>query len=253
MQRFMIGTNYKSGSQIFTTVGFSTFTVPPDVFLVNAYCWGGGAAGATANGQSWGGGGGGFGYRLAAVVPGTTYSVFVGAGGANNGAAGGTSYFNSVGVVAGHGGGAGTNFTGGHGVGSLVSNGANGGGITYAGGEEFCHGDPSYNANYFFAYGGNGGKAGSFSNNFGVGGNGGQGGNSFSGGCLQQYYGYYGSWAPDPAIGPAPDPTIGPDGINYNAASAQFPGGGGGGEAFPGQANVYNGGAGARGEVWLYW
>jgi len=230
----MIGTNYKSGSQAFTTVGTFTFTVPPDVFLITAQCWGGGAAGSNIHDYPpmAGGGGGGFGYGSVAVVPGNTYTVVVGSGGnqylqVKNGS---PSYFNNVNIISG---GGGNGQTGGGGVGSLVSNGANGGNGDSNSGTDSCFlgfnewGVPQWAYyDYYWWNGGAGGKAGTVSG-YGVGGNGGTGGNYSYGGCDQITY------------------------ANY-AGNGQIPGGGGGGGASTNQ-ETYWGGSGARGQVTLTW
>jgi hypothetical protein len=74
------------GAQTFTTSG--TFTVPTDVFLVEAEVQGGGGSGngcqATSTGETFsgaGGGAGGYGRVFVPVTPGQTITVTVGAGG----------------------------------------------------------------------------------------------------------------------------------------------------------------------------
>jgi len=253
-QRLMIGTNYKPGSQTFTTVGSHYFHVPPDVFLITAYCWGGGAQGHPANGSGAmrGGGGGGFGYGLVAVVPGTAYLVVVGGGGnhpapgwSSGSDAGGTSYFIGSHIVAGNGGGQhGYRYEGGGGVGLLVINGANGGNFTNSSYTQYC--GTACCDEYGWEYdtyatvtnwlGGAGGKAGNTPSS-GPRGNGGNGGTSYSGGC-------YGGSGGSPATQP----------LSYQPeyeGTSRSPGGGGGGEAY--NQWGWNGGAGARGEVTLNW
>ena len=62
----------------FTNPGLGHWTCPAGVTSVFAECWGGGAAGAAGGG---GGGGGGYGSGTVSVTPGTTYHLWVAAGG----------------------------------------------------------------------------------------------------------------------------------------------------------------------------
>ena len=76
--------------QIITTVGSSSFTVPPYVYKLKITCIGGGGGGGTGPIQSGlyvagaGGGGGGASVGIFSVSPGTLYTVQVGAGGVYN-------------------------------------------------------------------------------------------------------------------------------------------------------------------------
>ncbi|MCC9072595.1 T9SS sorting signal type C domain-containing protein [Flavobacterium sp. F-65] len=141
---FFIFTCIYSWSQTtntFTTSG--SFTVPAGLTLLTAECWGAGGAGAGTNTSNSAGGGGGGGYSVASisVVPNSSISYVVGAGGTggNNAGPNGTaSSFSSVSANGGAGGGAGgaggvggvgTSFSGGKGAnGSLVL------GLIYSGG-----------------------------------------------------------------------------------------------------------------------
>jgi len=94
----------------FTTVGTTTWTCPTGVTTVTVQCWGGGGGGGgvatTSNTASGGGAGGSYSSNTVTVVPGTTYSLTVGAGGtagANTGTSGGTggsSTFNVTSIIA---------------------------------------------------------------------------------------------------------------------------------------------------------
>ncbi|MBX9806497.1 MAG: choice-of-anchor D domain-containing protein, partial [Flavobacteriaceae bacterium] len=94
-----------SQTQTFTTSG--TFTVPAGVTNVTVEAWGGGGAGGAALGNpSAGGGGAGGSYvknTSITVVPNTSYTVTIGAGGlgnnTGNGGAGGSSWFNTTGTI----------------------------------------------------------------------------------------------------------------------------------------------------------
>lgn len=96
--------NGQSTSTTFDTPGIATWTAPAGVTSINVQLWGGGGGGAAtgvANG-SGGGGGGAFTNSTISVVPGTTYTLQVGAGGAKgtgcaaptDGADGTKSWFN---------------------------------------------------------------------------------------------------------------------------------------------------------------
>jgi hypothetical protein len=135
----------------FTAAGAQTWTAPPGVTQVYAECWGSGGSGATGGTFTRGAGGGGGEYAagFAAVTPGTTYNLTVGAGGASvsgvaaNGNAGASSLFTGDAVtVTGHGGGAGqSKSSGGQGAGGTGSTntthftgGAGGSAYPYSGG-----------------------------------------------------------------------------------------------------------------------
>jgi len=124
----------------FTTVGSTTWTAPAGVTSVDYLVVGGGGAGGTGYGPSGGGGAGG--YRTATsytVVPGTSYDVVVGAGGASVdgssvtpgvGANGGDSRFATIYSSGGGGGGGSADNAadGGSGGGGYFANGAGGAG-----------------------------------------------------------------------------------------------------------------------------
>jgi hypothetical protein len=98
------------GQQAYTTSGTYSWIAPSVVTSINVVAVGGGGSGNVGAGS--GGGGGGLGYKNnITVVPGTTYTVIVGAGGAENTTGsvnpGGDSYFISTATVKGGGGGGG--------------------------------------------------------------------------------------------------------------------------------------------------
>ena len=141
----------KAGQSTYLGSGTFTWVAPAGVTSVCAVCIGGGGGGHRYSAYARGGGGGGLGWKNdIAVVPGTSYTVVVGAAGsraltsstAKNAGAGGQSYFISADTVAGNGGAAGiystaaaTRPAGGTYVGTGGGNGGAGGwGYAYAGG-----------------------------------------------------------------------------------------------------------------------
>lgn len=85
-------------TETITTLGTSTWAVPFGVTSVQASCWGAGGGGDVISFSGGGGGGGGaFASSTVAVVPGQSYSVFIGTGGtsATSPTAGGHSSFSS--------------------------------------------------------------------------------------------------------------------------------------------------------------
>lgn len=87
-------------SQQFTTVGTSTFTVPPSVIAIKVEAIGGGGGGGRVRGssarESGGGGGGAYASGILNVIPANTYTIGVGNPGVQNdniAAHGGNSYF----------------------------------------------------------------------------------------------------------------------------------------------------------------
>jgi len=137
--------NAAPGQALFgTNVGAGTFSwkAPTGVTYVHVVAVGGGANGPKSyNSSASGGSGGGLGWKNnIPVVPGTTYTVQVGAYGTNNsygsiGLIGGNSYFINITTVAGYGGGhwsvGGTNGPGANGFGGgFVGDGGGAGGNT---------------------------------------------------------------------------------------------------------------------------
>lgn len=114
---FLAETSFSQTTETFTTIGTTTWTVPPCVTEITVKVWGaGGGGGGTSSHQTGsgdpyeactgggGGGGGGYAQRTYNVTPGDVYSIVVGAGGtigigtnnngpAGNGGTGGTSTF----------------------------------------------------------------------------------------------------------------------------------------------------------------
>lgn len=148
------GTFFRKPSQTeFLEPGTYTWVCPAGVFSVSAVCVGGGGGGY----QTWSnaaGGGGGLGWKNnIPVVPGQSYTVYVGQGGGRQGSgigwAGQTSYFISLATVAGYGGG---NATAGAYTNGANQNGSGGGWVGDGGG---AGGSASYQGG-----GGAGGYAG---------------------------------------------------------------------------------------------
>ena len=150
------------GEAVFQSPGTSTWVAPSGVVIVSVVCvGGGGASGKGTNYFGAGGAGGGLAYKNnVTVVPGTSYTVTVGAGGAGysgGGVAGSLSSANGgnsgfLTTVAGggqHGGGNGTITTSGQPVGGAPSGTYDGGGT---GGR--CEG--GYSGNPYFSSGGGG-------------------------------------------------------------------------------------------------
>jgi hypothetical protein len=84
--------------QVFDSPGTSNFTIPAGVTQIAVEVWGGGGgggnagAGAGSSAAAGGGGAGGYGKGVFTVMPGSNYTVIVGAGGANAVAGGATSF-----------------------------------------------------------------------------------------------------------------------------------------------------------------
>ena len=157
------------GGQLFTTVGTSTWVAPAGVTKVKSCMTGGGGGGGRTNqGDQDGGPGGNSGYAMAitTVVPGTTYNVVVGAGGAratgynSSGQAGTASSFNGVTATGGGGGGGNGGAPGSSGTGS-----GTGSYITTTG----TAGNIYPNLPGSYGYGGSGGPGSQLGNNGGQG------------------------------------------------------------------------------------
>jgi hypothetical protein len=226
---FLINKSFGQGSQTFSTAGTFTngFTVPAGVTSITVRVWGGGGGGGIDNANNNGGpGGGGGAYAssvLINVVPGTQYTIVVGAGGTgaiNGGAAGtagGQSSFGGSLVIA-LGGSSSTSSTGGQGGQASGST-----------------GDIKFS-------GGNGGNGNTATN--GTGGGGGASGNA-AGTIVNGTNGTAGG-----AGGNGPDGDGGNGGTNGNSgANGTAPGGGGGGRGDFGAVS----GDGAAGRVIISW
>jgi hypothetical protein len=80
------------GQQAYTTPGAFSWTCPAGVYSVSVVAVGGGGGGHWTTSGGGGGGGGGLGWKNnIAVIPGNSYTVVVGAGGAGKGTAGDAS------------------------------------------------------------------------------------------------------------------------------------------------------------------
>ena len=117
----------------FETVGTYSWTVPPSVTSICVEVWGAGGGGSCNGG---GGNGGGYSYQCFTVVPGTNYSITVGAGGTGApggggvGSAGGTSSFGNILIATGGNSsnvGIGTYINGSYASGGVGGSGGNGG------------------------------------------------------------------------------------------------------------------------------
>ena len=213
---------------IYATPGTYTWTCPAGVYSVDVVAIGGGGGGAYSSGSyttGSGGGGGGLGWSKAiGVIPGTGYTVFVGAGGAAgtsgspNGGGGQISYFGTVdafhpfGIVAGGGGGGGL-----PGIGQASGGGGfQGDGGGFGGGSTGGSGNGSTGGGGAGGYTGNGGtgadrwSSGQSGSGGGAGAGGGGGAGSGGGGGTAPY-------------------GIGPNGVGGGGGGAGGIGAGGGG------------------------
>ena len=208
------------GQVEYTTAGTYSWTAPAGVTTVSVVCVGGGGSGGTG---TPGGGGGGLGWKNnVVVVPGQSYTVVVGAGGASavnggwgiNGNSGTDSYFIDVTTVKGGGG--------------------NGGGINSGAGGTYT-GDG----------GGNGGRGGVNISCNGSGGGGGAGGYAGNGGNGADYY----CGSSTPLAGSGSGGGGGGGGVAYgdNNGNGNFPSGGAGGGGVGIMGQGASGGAGTNG------
>lgn len=208
--------NPSPGQIEYTSAGTYTWTAPAGVTKVSVVCVGGG--GTTGQTATSGGGGGGLGWKNnITVVPGTGYTVVVGAPGTQNAttepaAKGGDSYFINSSTVAGLGG-----------NGSLSS-------PTYPSGTVAVGG---IGGSYVGDGGGNGGDGGGACFQFAdmyTGGGGGAGGYTGRGGHGQQGYVQGVSSAnQNPAVGSGGGGGGGAGGLGDTNGNGNFGGSGGGG------------------------
>ncbi len=221
----VFNTNIASGqtTETFSTTGATTWTAPCDVTSITVEVWGAGGGGQRANGNpSAGGGGSGGGYvrTTYAVTPGTTYNLYVGAGGSgNSGQNGEGSWFNNnttIFAVGGIGAGAAINSNNIWGTGATALTSGNIGGTLAS------------------TYGGNGGNAG----------------NNFSGGGGSSAGNTNGNNASGMTGGTAPtNGYAGVNGINVNGSGNNGNIGSGGSGGRTGNNTDRNGGTGGRGEI----
>ena len=227
---------YSQNSQTYNQSGIYTWKAPAGVTSVQVQAWGGGGGGAgnsTFNDGAGAGGGGAYSTSNITVVPGTTYTLQVGAGGTGgalalnstaNGSSGGDSWFINSSTVLAKGGGGGF---------YPVSGAA---GAAGTGGQAAsCVGSTKYS-------GGNGGAG-----NNSIAGHGGGGGSSAGSGTIGNN-GSTGGTNND-AGGSAPSGGgAGGSGSIIFGSNGLSPGGGGGGS---GDFNY--GGTGAQGQIVLNW
>jgi hypothetical protein len=220
---FNISSVFGQTTDSFTTTGTATWTAPCDVTSITVEAWGAGGGGQRANGNpSAGGGGAGGGYvrTTYTVTPGTTYNLFVGAGGSgNSGQNGQGSWFDSnttIFAVGGIGAGAAVTSNSSWGTGATALTTGNIGGLLAS------------------TYGGNGGNAG----------------NNFSGGGGSSAGNTNGNNASGITGGTAPtNGYAGVNGINVNGSGNTGNIGTGGSGGRTGNNTDRNGGAGGRGEI----
>ena len=266
--------------------GYWTFkwTCPVGVTSVSVACVGGGSSGNNSNPGS-GGAGGGFAYGNVTVVPGTTYTVQVGTGGAGvawqsgnfPGSAGGNSWFISSSILMATGGGntggnpqggtgSGSSYIGGGtggnggggvtGVGQIITAGAGGGAAGYAGngGQGGFNGGVAGGAGAAGSGAGAGGSSFIYGSTYYLAGSGGGGvgifgkgleGTSTTGGA------YGGNGGSGGTTGVSANGTT-VAGVGLSGASGGLYGGGGGGSA---QLSDFGGvaGAGGYGAVRIVW
>jgi len=202
-----------TGQAAYTSPGTYTWTAPTAVRSVCVVCVGGGGGG----GNSWasaGGGGAGLGWKNNIVVtPGQEYTVVVGDRGQRNAlSAGGNSYFNSIGTVAGYGGGNqssgaytyGPNANSSDGGGYVGDGGGAGGSSgTWAGGAGaggYTNRGGNTNEDWRYNGGGGGGGGDYYSSTYGTGAGGGVGINgrgSDNQGSYLPWTGYYNTAGPN--------------------------------------------------------
>lgn len=252
------GSPAEPGGVLFTTTGSHSWTAPAGVTSVCVVCVGGGGGGGSTGGSGGGGGGGGgLGWKNdIAVVPGTSYTVVVGAGGLDDSLThGGDSYFIDTSTVAGFGGTSTDSATGGTGGGYAGDGGGNGGSPDNSGATDSTGGGGAG------GYSGNGG--GSAINSYGTAGSGGGGGGGAAGGSSDAASGGGG-------VGVYGEGASGAGG-NYTGIDAGAGGGGGSGGADGAAGTTRNGdggeyggggagaelngetGAGAQGAVRIIW
>ena len=258
-----------AGHKVFLTPGTYSWTAPAGVHKICAVCVGGGGAGGNDSSHC-GGSGGGLAWRNdMTVVPGTSYTVVVGAGGtgATNGVGqdGGDSYFNNSTTLKGFGGpggGSGTSQSGGlfNTIPGINGGGGNGGGTTSralqghagggAGGYSGNGGNAVNNADGDDGAGGGGGAGQDGGGGAADAGGGGGGtglygeGNSGAGGTGGDGRDGYPGQGGSPAYGTGTNGTRGQQVGNGNGG---FPGGGGG------HRTNNTAGAGGGGAVRILW
>jgi len=237
------------GQQAYTAAGTYSWVAPAGVTAVSVVAIGAGGTGWFLCGNILSGSGGGLGYKNnISVTPGSSYPVVVGArAGFPNGGAGGQSFFNSAGTVAGNGGAQGSG--GGTFVGDGGGNGGNGRGVASNTGSSNA-GVGGGGAGGYSGGGGTGGRAncgGSDAGSSGCGGGAGGGSVPTAGGMTQ-------------CFGPGAGGGVGIFGQGSSGAGGSFTqgqrggrGGSGGGNgscqcACLGDAGLYGGG----GSFWRY-
>jgi hypothetical protein len=225
---YLSGAGDAQNQVTFTTVGAQTWTVPENVTSISVLVIGGGGGGPDQARAGGAGGGGGLAYaNNITVVPGTTYNLFVGAGGTNgtlntgsSGTAGSASWFNTSAYLFANGG---TN-----GTASGLTSGTSGGGGGAAGYAAVGGAGAAQTGGVTLQAGGAGGTAGGTASTA-----------SFSGGAGGQ--GASGTQATLAAA--AVTGGAGAGGSGSSSGIGQLNSKGGGGVGFLGQSSVDSSGA----------
>ena len=207
------------------------FTVPPGVTSITVEVWGAGGGGGKSDlDRDGGGGGGAYAAQTISVIPGTIYNYEVGVGG-GEGLAGQRSRFRL---------GTATSLVRAVGGGTSITTNSNAGGIGGKGVN--CTGTIRFD-------GGDGGRAGSFSDGNGTGGGGGGSATASANGAVGQPGGTTNGGAGGIGEG------NGGRGANYgtydDGVNGVIPGGGGGGDNDSGSNS--SSGSGAHGQIRITW
>ena len=221
------------GEAEFTTPGTTSWTAPTDVTSVCVVAVGGGGGGQSGNGSGGhGGGGGGLGWKNnIPVIPGVSYTVAVGAGGARAtvpvAGSGANSYFIDATTVAGLGGQGGRDNLSSAGGGFEGDGGGNGGSVPSHTSTADATGGGGAGG-----YSGNGGTSGSINTDNAVAGSGGGGGGGGAGGSSDAAGGGGG-------VGIYGEGSNGTAGV-YNGTNGTGGGGGSGGTNAPNPTSTAN-------------
>jgi hypothetical protein len=256
-------TVFGTNSQTFPSNG--TFTVPAGITEIVVECWGGGGSGGKAVGvfggtkKAAGGGGGGGAYarKTISTSGGTTYSVNVAAAQTISGTAGNSSWFGSSSTVLAVGGGGGGNQTEQSGADTLGEPGFGGrdidciGDVTNSGGDgSGFSADPKFsNCGYGTYSGAGGGGAGNVADGTDAICPGVQCNNAIPPVCSQ-------TSLPNRGLGGEAYGGNGANGVttgNVGNSGVTYGGGGSGGHTRDITVGQRQGGAGARGQVVVWW
>jgi hypothetical protein len=250
--KFFLSVSVPKGQVAYTSAGTFSWTAPAGVTSVSVVAVGGGGGGSGGQiATAVAGGGGGLGYKNnITVIPGNTYTVVVGAGGAKGtnptsnsygspGSSGGDSYFITALRVKGEGGGGGpsTNTE----KFNVVNTNSIGGSYVGDGGGDGGAGGASFKSSTAI-YGGGGGGAGGYTGAGGAGSSQGQAGSAGSGGGGGgggSYAGYGGGVG---LLGLGGNGTGGARFSAFTGSNQHGGGGSGGSNGSTGSSGVYGGG-----------